>query len=597
MNQWRVLAMLLLLVSAPAYAYTTQIRAPAVLIGVDRGILTTITLNVTPGNGTVLVNPGGTGTVALDTRQSVLTAVRYASSYLAVNESRYNFRFQIGNNDSNVSGPSAGLALTLLTMSGLEQRPMYSDFALTGTINPNGTVGQIGGVFDKVQASKSVGARFMLVPYAQNSSEEYLLYYLSQQTYGVPLVEVANVSQAVPYAFGRILPSKGLQYNITTDYQASQLENVSEFCPSCNVSGFAPLTNFTFNLTSQEIGTINGTMFGSVKSQLYSQLAQYSELASKGYMYTGADLAFNEYPTAFVFANYNESEPEAYALMQNISDYCNSLSPPQMTESNYELVVGGETRQAWAEVRLQDALSSLNQSQTSDEVLESIQDAAPSLSWCEASGEMYKLSADEGGAAVYPSQLLAQDAAVALQRARSEYGYQFYVDAANYSASVGDYAAELYSIGYADVFYNTTYSFASNLTQSSRVSSFVSKTLGSASGLWPTQFAVQGYFYLAESGLSPSNSSEASGYLYSAYSTALLSSVLSGVNSKLQSGFTAGYNQTQPQGQESADIAQMSEKLTLILGVLVVLLLIVFAILVLLIVMLLQGGGRGGSVR
>ena len=162
---------------------------------------TNVTLVVNQGTGKITVN-NGSALVALDTLQSIQTAVAYATGYLNVSPSRYNFDFIIGNNDSNVSGPSAGLAMTLLTLSGLEQRPLFSNFTVTGTISSDGSVGAIGGVFDKVQAAKSTGSRFILVPYVNNTTSDYLLYYLSQQTYGTPVVEVKNVTQAIPYAFG-----------------------------------------------------------------------------------------------------------------------------------------------------------------------------------------------------------------------------------------------------------------------------------------------------------------------------------------------------------------------------------------------------------
>ena len=96
--------------------------------------------------------------------------------------------------------------MTLLTLSGIEQKPLFGNFTVTGTINPDGSVGTIGGVYDKIQAAKSVGSEFILVPYVNNTTSEYLLYYLSQQTYSTPVIEVKNITQAIPYAFGMRAP-------------------------------------------------------------------------------------------------------------------------------------------------------------------------------------------------------------------------------------------------------------------------------------------------------------------------------------------------------------------------------------------------------
>src|SRR5208337_1987416 len=128
--------------AAVSSAYVTRIHASAVLEGADQGLLTLISLNVTPGNGNVVF--GGTANVNASTLDSAREAVQYASAYLSVNSMRYNFTFNIENATGDVSGPSGGLAFTLLTLSGIEQKPLAKDFSVTGTIQPGGTVGQIG---------------------------------------------------------------------------------------------------------------------------------------------------------------------------------------------------------------------------------------------------------------------------------------------------------------------------------------------------------------------------------------------------------------------------------------------------------------------
>ena len=68
-------------------------------------------------------------------------------------------------------------------------------------------MGLIGGAYNKVGAAKQGGMGFMFVPATAGSSFEALLYYLTQQSFGIPVVEVGNVSQALPYAFGPAPPS------------------------------------------------------------------------------------------------------------------------------------------------------------------------------------------------------------------------------------------------------------------------------------------------------------------------------------------------------------------------------------------------------
>ncbi len=69
----------------------------------------------------------------------------------------------------DIGGPSAGLAFTLQLVQELSHRRFNPkvEVAATGTISPNGTVGQVGGVPQKAVAVYRSGVRVFLVPTAQ----------------------------------------------------------------------------------------------------------------------------------------------------------------------------------------------------------------------------------------------------------------------------------------------------------------------------------------------------------------------------------------------------------------------------------------------
>ncbi len=574
-------AMLLALVLINAtYAYTVTIHAPAVLSSIDKGTLTTIMLNITAGNGTVYVGTGSSGTVAQDTIGSADTAVMYATSSLSINESRYNYTYTIESNGSNVSGPSAGLAMTLLAIGGLQHRQLNSDFTVTGTISPNGTVGQIGGVFDKVQAASSIRVHYILVPAISTSNYQYPLYYLSQQAYSVPVIEVANVTQALPFAFGNpavIL----LNYSIpSTDYHTSGLPSAAPSCISCNYTSFGNLMNFTFNFTQSQINAINGTDFGTVKSQLQSQLDQYRAIGSKGYLYSAADLAFNEYPVAFLFSNYrNSTYPDAIAILDNISAYCSSVQAPLVTNTNYEYVFGGQARVTWAEITLQNAYQQLNASQTSDAILLTLEGAAPAYSWCLAAGQMYNTASGMGGnyTALSPS---VSAAALQSVQSLSGLGNGLYINASRTEYASGEYGAALYSAKYAQIFYNESNNAYPSI---STVNATVAKALEAPNGIWPQQFALQSKFYLYEA--SVSNSTVAPQYLDNAYTTALLSIGLGNVNSYISNNLSPSTVPYEIQNV-TAQLSQLQYEMSLTLGALIVVVILLALVLCVLLMML-----------
>ncbi|MFM7061331.1 MAG: PDZ domain-containing protein [Actinomycetes bacterium] len=78
----------------------------------------------------------------------------------------YDYPVDITIDPGAVSGPSAGLAFTLTIIDEMTPGSLTgrSDVAVTGTIDTDGNVGDVGGVRQKTVAALAAGARLMLVP-------------------------------------------------------------------------------------------------------------------------------------------------------------------------------------------------------------------------------------------------------------------------------------------------------------------------------------------------------------------------------------------------------------------------------------------------
>jgi len=66
--------------------------------------------------------------------------------------------------DGRVDGPSAGGVFCLAIMSALDERDMPQDFAFTGTVLPDGTVGRVAGIPAKIEAAAAAGKKRILGP-------------------------------------------------------------------------------------------------------------------------------------------------------------------------------------------------------------------------------------------------------------------------------------------------------------------------------------------------------------------------------------------------------------------------------------------------
>lgn len=101
--------------------------------------------------------------------------------------------FSIDFNLGNIGGPSAGLMFSLAVIDKLTTGDLNGSkfIAGTGTIDPQGKVGPIGGITHKMVAAQEAGATVFLVP-ADNCDEAR-----SMRDDGMELVKVDNLGQAV----------------------------------------------------------------------------------------------------------------------------------------------------------------------------------------------------------------------------------------------------------------------------------------------------------------------------------------------------------------------------------------------------------------
>lgn len=105
----------------------------------------------------------------------------------------YDFPVAVHINSDNIGGPSAGLAFTLGIVDSLTGGQLTGGHvvAATGTIHPDGTVGDVGGVAQKTVAVERAGATLFLVPVQEVSVAQ------SKATGKLKVMGVSSLSQAL----------------------------------------------------------------------------------------------------------------------------------------------------------------------------------------------------------------------------------------------------------------------------------------------------------------------------------------------------------------------------------------------------------------
>jgi uncharacterized protein len=146
--------------------------AKLILPAVDdagNGVATDLIVEIKQGTGRTLSNIDKL-LFWVDTQQSIQIAKDVAKEITGINTDNIDIIYSINAGGAAlVGGPSAGAALTIATIAALQNKQINEDIIITGTMNPDGTIGQVGGILEKAIASKEIGANLFLVPYGEGN--------------------------------------------------------------------------------------------------------------------------------------------------------------------------------------------------------------------------------------------------------------------------------------------------------------------------------------------------------------------------------------------------------------------------------------------
>ncbi|VVB93163.1 Lon protease [uncultured archaeon] len=135
--------------------------------GGDEGILLGATVIVTNGTGHVFVDTNPYTQV--DLQGSARIAAMVASDVLGIDEKAYDFYYIIDISSPIIGGPSAGGALTVATIAAVNNWTVKPGVVMTGMINPDESIGPVGGIPYKLEAAAASNATLFLIPQGQST--------------------------------------------------------------------------------------------------------------------------------------------------------------------------------------------------------------------------------------------------------------------------------------------------------------------------------------------------------------------------------------------------------------------------------------------
>ncbi|NOQ33763.1 MAG: hypothetical protein GQ567_06175, partial [Methanosarcinales archaeon] len=151
-------------------AAPVSVLLPAVYSSEEIGVLTNLTVWVTDGTGHVFVDTKPFAQV--DMQGSARLSSMVACDITGTDPEAHDFFYVIHSDSPVIGGPSAGAAMTVATVAALENWTVDQGVVMTGMINPDGSIGAVGGIPAKLNVSVRHGAHTFLIPPGQGNITE-----------------------------------------------------------------------------------------------------------------------------------------------------------------------------------------------------------------------------------------------------------------------------------------------------------------------------------------------------------------------------------------------------------------------------------------
>lgn len=172
----------------------------------DQALEARLDITIRPGSGKIWSSVGPL--VGTSTQHTERISVEIAKNYFK-DVDKYDYLFDINSNASVVEGPSAGAAMSLLLISMLEDHNLPAYVGITGQIMEDGSIGAVGGVFEKAKKASETGKKLFMIPKGEayqmhrfpDGVKTVNLVEYGYSEWGMKVVEVSNIDEALKLAF------------------------------------------------------------------------------------------------------------------------------------------------------------------------------------------------------------------------------------------------------------------------------------------------------------------------------------------------------------------------------------------------------------
>ncbi|MCW1296372.1 MAG: hypothetical protein OH319_01690 [Candidatus Parvarchaeota archaeon] len=380
-----IFSILMLILMSNAFAFSTNTK----IVGVREtekgmeGVVAYLFVEVKNGSGRVFVDT--LPLTQVDTQAGARLAKEVACEILQYNCSSLDFFYVIRSNFTMIGGPSASAAMTVATLAALLNKSLLSDVVITGTINPDSSIGPIGGVLEKARAARDAGATLFLIPEGQaivnvpeTKTEQIGPIIRTQTTFkqvnvidyakkelNLDVIEVGDVLSAFKYMTGYEITESNLSdvKEILDLYTTSMRKMASNLLSKARSSNLALKTKIG-SLSSIERRAIED-IFKSAESELeaadnYFNAAQYYSSSS----FSVRSLVYSTHATNLIeyWRNSSMLLPKIEQINETINNVIKEIEGVNEVDTIYDIeaIIISSDRIFEAEDAMKDAISEIS---------------------------------------------------------------------------------------------------------------------------------------------------------------------------------------------------------------------------------------------
>ncbi len=238
--------------------------------GEFKGSAARLSLDIIPGKGRVFLETNVLTQV--DTQISTRYAKDIACDYINMDCSNMDFIYSIEAESRIIGGPSAGSAISLLTIALLKDFNLNDNMAVTATINSGGLLGLVGGVKQKIEAAESIGIKKVIVAKGERFEKEDNNYTIDLKAYaeekGVSLIETSDINELVYEFTGETLRNISVDEKIDDTQYNDIMKEISEKLCSKTKSFEVEKSNSSEYINAED--KINKSIVALSKKDYYS---------------------------------------------------------------------------------------------------------------------------------------------------------------------------------------------------------------------------------------------------------------------------------------------------------------------------------------